>query len=79
MLLAEDFHILDGYLLKGNQLCVPRMSLRDNSEGYPWPTWWWTKWTPRSRDKTVASIEERYFWPQLKKDVTAIIRSCHVC
>jgi len=26
---VQDFHILDGFLLKGSQLCVPRTSLRE--------------------------------------------------
>jgi len=27
----------------------------------------------------VASIEERYYWPQLRKDVAIIVRSCPAC
>ena len=31
------------------------------------------------RDKTMASVEERYYWPQLGKDVATIMRSCQDC
>jgi len=31
------------------------------------------------RDKTMANLEERYYWPQLGKDVTTVIKSCSVC
>ena len=27
----------------------------------------------------MASVEERYFWPQLGKDAITIVRSCPVC
>jgi len=30
------------------------------------------------RDKTI-SLERRYHWPQLGKDVTIMVKSCPVC
>lgn len=31
------------------------------------------------RDKIIALLEERYFWPQFKKEVVKFIQRCHVC
>jgi len=31
------------------------------------------------RDKTKASPDERYYWPQLGKNVTIVVKSCPVC
>src|SRR5271168_2737977 len=30
-------------------------------------------------DKTLSLLKERYFWPQLYKDVQKFVRSCGVC
>ncbi|RVX17088.1 Transposon Ty3-I Gag-Pol polyprotein [Vitis vinifera] len=31
------------------------------------------------RDKTIALVEDRFFWPSLKKDVWKVIKQCRAC
>lgn len=62
-----DFIVQDGFLFKGNQLCVLEGSLRLkiikelHDEGH------------MGRDKTFKLVADSYFWPTMRKG------SCKVC
>ena len=74
--LAQDYQIMKDFLFKRNQLCVPRTSLRDkiirdlHGGGFG---------IHFGKDKTTTSFEERYYWSQLRKDITKIVRNCPIC
>lgn len=72
----NDFHLLDNYLFQGNMLCIPQGSLRealiheDHSSGLMGHF---------GRDKTYKLLFEKFFWPQLRKDVNNFVKQCFVC
>lgn len=69
----SNFSLQDGYLFKSNHLCLPSTSVRDqiiwelHSRGH------------FGRDKTIAMMEERFYWPSLKHDVAIVVAQCQIC
>ena len=72
----DGIHLQDGFLFQGNQLYIPWSSLREqvvrklHGRGLGGHTRW---------DKTIAFVDERYYWPQLKWDVVNLMRKCPIC
>ena len=72
----KDFFVHDGYLFKGKCLCVPKSSLREllvkeTHEG--------GLMCHLGIDKTLALLNEHFYWPKMKVDVANHIGRCIVC
>ena len=71
----EPFIVKDGYLLYGNRLCVTH-ALRDKvmyeSHAPPYAG-------HRGIQATLKGAELYFYWPAMKKDITAYVSSCMVC
>ncbi|GKB84182.1 putative nucleotidyltransferase, ribonuclease H [Tanacetum coccineum] len=69
----QDFNIHDGFLFKGNQLCIPNTSLRLkiikelHGEGHV------------GRDRTLKLVQASYFWPTMRKEVDRYVKRCRIC
>jgi hypothetical protein len=65
-----DYLIQDGLLFKGNQLCIPDCSMRENlvkekhSGGLAGHF---------GHDKTFAKLSESYYWPGMRADVKGLL------
>ena len=73
---TDDYHIQAGFLFKGLQLCLPRGSMREHiirelhASGLAAHT---------GKDKAVALVEARFFWPHMKRDITKFVQRCATC
>ena len=73
---CEDYMMQDGFLFKGNRICVPKGSFRElivrethggGLAGHFGVT------------KTLEIIKEHFYWPKMHGDVQAIIARCGTC
>jgi hypothetical protein len=71
-----DYMIQEGLLFRGNQLCIPKCSMRENllkekhSEGLAGHF---------GHDKTFAKLSESYFWPGMHAEVKRFVDRCRIC
>ena len=70
---TDEYVLVDGFLFKGNRLCIPECSLRMkivkelHEEGHV------------ERDRTLQLISQSYFWPSMRKEVERFVQRCHIC
>ncbi|PKI72268.1 hypothetical protein CRG98_007342 [Punica granatum] len=71
---AGEFHNHEGFLMRGNQLCTPRLSFREklirDLHGGRLAAY-------LGHDKTVVAVSKRFYWPKLRRDVEKFVRRCH--
>jgi hypothetical protein len=71
-----EYMIKEGLLFKGNQLCIPKFSMRENllkekhSGGLVGHF---------GHDKTFAKLNESYFWTGMRVYVKRFMDNCRIC
>ena len=72
----KEFTIVDGYLFKGNSLCIPccslRLSILDELHGGIMGGHF-------GRVKTLALVKTSFYWSKMERDVARFVERCHVC
>ncbi|GJZ33590.1 RNA-directed DNA polymerase [Tanacetum coccineum] len=72
----KQFLLQDGFLFKKNYVCIPHCSLREailieayssNLGGH------------FGRNKTLALIQENFYWPKMERDVIRYVERCGTC
>jgi hypothetical protein len=76
MIQWTEYMIQEGLLFKGNQLCIPKCSMRENllkekhSGGLPGHF---------GHDKMFKKLSESYFWPGMRAEVKIFMDRCKIC
>jgi hypothetical protein len=72
----NKYMIQDGLLFRGNQLCIPKCSMRENllkekhSGGLA---------RHFDHDKTFLKLNGSYFWPGMRTNVKKFVDKCRIC
>ena len=70
----EDFHIIEGFLFRGDQLCIPtslREALIKEAQAGGLAGHF-------GQDKTFHLINPRFYWPQARRDTNNFEKRCVV-
>ncbi|XP_065871865.1 uncharacterized protein [Euphorbia lathyris] len=72
----SGYQLVDGFLMRGSQLCLPNTSI-------------WERVIRKlhggvlgghfGRDKTFETVNSRYYWPRVRRDVAYIMEQCEEC
>lgn len=73
---SNHFLLHDGFLFKGNQLCVTQGSLRESiikeAHGGGLAGHF-------GRDKTLSLVRENFYWPRMDRDIAKYVDRCRIC
>ena len=71
-----SFHLENGFLFKGNRLCIPKCGFRElliqELHGGALAGHF-------GIEKTCSMLKEHYFWPRMSRDVEHFIKRCSTC
>jgi hypothetical protein len=71
-----EYMIQEGLLFRGNQLCIPKCSMRENllkekhNGGLAGHF---------GHDKKFVKLNESYFWPRMRTNVKRFVDRCRIC
>ena len=72
----NQYQLHDGFLFKGNRLCIPQCSLRESiiieAHGSAVGGHF-------GRDKTLACLQGNFYWSKMDKDVVHHVQRCKIC
>ena len=75
-LIRSGYFIQDDYIFKGKQLCIPIGSMRENIIGELQSSRLAGNF---GKDRTLALIKHKYFWPKMRKYITKYVEQCWIC
>ena len=72
----DDYFLQNGLLLYANKLCIPQTSVRDF---IIWEVHACELLGHFRRDKTIAHVEEQFFWSSIKRDMANLVGQWRIC